>query len=452
MLHAIYRRMRILITDGNERAALAAARSLVHSGHEVHVVAAVRPSLAGASRGTRSHCAPHDPLRDPVAYAADVASLAQLEGIELLLPITDASAEALLEHRGMLPRGVALPFPDLAIYRAASDKAHILGLAWAAGFAVPETRVLAAPEDVDMLPDALFPAVVKPHRSVVDDGRARTKLAVTPVADGTACRRALASLPLTAYPVLVQRHVKGVGEGFFALRWNGRMVAMFAHRRLREKPPSGGVSVYRESIALDPQLAGAGARLLEALDWQGVAMVECKRDPGGRYVIMEVNGRFWGSLQLAIDAGVDFPALLARCVAGEPVPRCAGYRVGVRSRWLWGDVDHLYLRLTRSAERLQLEPGAPSRVCAVLDFLRVDFARDRSEVWRWRDPAPFLVESLQWCGLLGRGRRPSAPGVIDRPLRGRRPRSRGRQEASREGRVVAARPEDSPHREAGRPA
>ena len=274
------------------------------------------------------------------------------------------------------------------------------------------------------------------------------------VADAAACQHALASLPAAAYPVLLQRRVVGAGEGFFALRWNGRVVAMFAHRRLREKPPGGGVSVYRESLPLEPRLVEPGLRLLDALDWQGVAMIECRRDAAtGREVIMEVNGRFWGSLQLAIDAGVDFPALLARCASGETVPAVSDYRVGVRSRWFWGDVDHLYLRLTRSDERLQLEPGAPSRLRAVRDFLRVDLKHDRSEVWRWRDPGPFLVESLQWCGLLGRGRRrPLVPDGIDRPLRGGRPRPRGRQEASREGRVVAARPEDSPHREAGRPA
>jgi len=185
----------------------------------------------------------------------------------------------------------------------------------------------------------------------------------------------------------------GVGEGFFALRWSGRIVAMFAHRRLREKPPTGGVSVYRESIPLDEALVGPGRRLLEALDWQGVAMVECKREETtGRQVIMEVNGRFWGSLQLAIDAGVDFPSLLVRCAAGETVPETRQYDVGIRSRWFWGDVDHLYLRLR--------DPRAGSRLRALLDFFRVRPGRDRAEVWRWRDPAPFVVETLQWLRSL----------------------------------------------------
>jgi predicted ATP-grasp superfamily ATP-dependent carboligase len=201
--------------------------------------------------------------------------------------------------------------------------------------------------------------------------------------------------------VLLQRRVSGVGEGFFALRWGGRPVAMFAHRRLREKPPAGGVSVYRESIALDERLVGPGLRLLDALGWNGVAMIECKREQAtGRQIVMEVNARFWGSLQLAIDAGIDFPALLVRCAAGEAVPECHDYRVGVRSRWFWGDVDHLYLRLRRSRAALQLENGAGSRLQALLDFLRIYPRRDRCEVWRWSDPAPFAVETLQWLGLL----------------------------------------------------
>ncbi len=383
--------MRILITDGNERAALAAARSLVRAGHSVGVTADSRVSLAGVSRGVRPHPLTTDPLTRPADYAAELASITRQHGTTVLLPMTDASLEAVLEHRSALPAGVVLPFPDLAIYRAASDKGRLLTLAHDCGFGVPETRTIATPRDCDVtLPEDFFPAVVKPHRSVVTAAGIRRKLTVTPVANAVECRRALAALPAAAFPVLVQRRVSGLGEGFFALRWGGRTIAMFAHRRLREKPPSGGVSTYRESIPLDERLAGPGLRLLDALDWQGVAMIECKREPEtGRQVVMEINGRFWGSLQLAIDSGVDFPSLLVRCATGESVPEHRDYRVGVRSRWFWGDVDQLYLRLKAHGSRLR----------ALLDFFRVSPRRDRSEVWRWSDPAPFVVETLQWLGL-----------------------------------------------------
>ena len=386
--------MRILITDGNERVTLAAARSLVRAGHTVCVTAPTRLSLAGVSLHVRPRLLLTDPLMDPADYAADVGRIAREESTDVLLPMTDPSLEAVLEHPHALPTGITLPFPDLATYRAGSDKVGVLTLAQDCGFDAPETRIIATPEDRRAaVPDAaFFPAVVKPHRSVVAVGCSRSKLAVTHVPDAAACRRALAALPRAAFPVLLQRKVSGVGEGFFALRWGGRTVALFAHRRLREKPPSGGVSVYRESIPLEEQLVGPGLRLLDALGWQGVAMVECIREEStGRQVIMEVNGRFWGSLQLAIDAGIDFPSLLVRCAAGEAVPEHRHYRVGARSRWFWGDVDHLYLRLRDArAGRLQ----------ALFWFLR-GHPSDRSEIWRWRDPVPVVVETLQWLRLLG---------------------------------------------------
>ena len=383
--------MRILITDGNERVALAAARSLVRAGHTVCVTAPTRLSLAGASRGVQGLLHATDPFIHPASYAAELGEIMRQHGTEVLLPMTDASLEAVLENRDTLPHEVLLPFPNLETYRAGSDKARILTLAQGCGFGVPETRMVATPGDYDVdTPADFFPAVVKPHRSVVMEGGVRRKLLVTHVSNAVECRRVLAALPTAAFPVLLQRRVSGVGEGFFALRWGGRTVSMFAHRRLREKPPAGGVSVYRESIALDEGLMGPGLRLLEALGWNGVAMIECKREEAtGRQVIMEVNGRFWGSLQLAIDAGVDFPSLLVRCAAGETVPFSADYRVGVRSRWFWGDVDHLYLRLRNGSRR-----------GALRDFLRVHPRRNRSEVWRWRDPAPFVVETLQWLGIL----------------------------------------------------
>jgi predicted ATP-grasp superfamily ATP-dependent carboligase len=111
---------------------------------------------------------------------------------------------------------------------------------------------------------------------------------------------------------------------------------------------------------------------------------------------MEVNGRFWGSLQLAIDAGVDFPALLLAAAEGEPVTPVVEYRSGVRSRWWWGDVDHLIARLRRSRDVLALPPDAPSRWRAVRDFLTVHRGVDREEILRRDDPRPFIRETRQW--------------------------------------------------------
>ncbi len=116
----------------------------------------------------------------------------------------------------------------------------------------------------------------------------------------------------------------------------------------------------------------------------------------GTPYLMEINGRFWGSLQLAIDAGVDFPQLLVRCALGERVPPKSGYRVGTRGQWWWGEVDHVLARLRRTDAELALPPGSPTRASVVSDFLARWRPHERDAVFRLNDPMPFLTESARW--------------------------------------------------------
>jgi len=243
-----------------------------------------------------------------------------------------------------------------------------------------------------------FPIVIKPARSVGEAGGVRQKLAVRHAASLEELHQVLAGYSGAAFPLLLQERVVGPGIGVFLLLWDGVLRATFSHRRLREKPPAGGVSVYCESVALDEALVQRASRLLQSLGWQGIAMVEFKTDGRtGEPVLMEINGRFWGSLQLAIDAGVDFPRLLLECATGQPPSAPAPYRVGTRLRWWWGDVDQLLLRLRRTQKELHLPPDGAVGSAALRDFLRFRLS-DHAETFRWNDPRPFLFESRQWLG------------------------------------------------------
>jgi hypothetical protein len=191
----------------------------------------------------------------------------------------------------------------------------------------------------------------------------------------------------------VQEKVEGEGRGVFLLLWDGEVKAAFCHRRLREKPPWGGVSVLSESLPLDEELVGRSAALLRKLGWQGVAMVEYKLDArDARAKLMEVNGRFWGSLQLAIDAGMDFPLLLYRLATGEDVPAQRNYRAGVKSRWLLGDLDHLWIRLRHAQGPNGAPLGGGSRLRACLDFLKLAERGQRYDVMRAEDFGPAWFE------------------------------------------------------------
>ena len=126
-------------------------------------------------------------------------------------------------------------------------------------------------------------------------------------------------------------------------------------------------------------------------------MIEYKMDEAtGLPYLMEVNGRFWGSLQLAVDAGVDFPRLLVARALGEPARGPERYRPGLRLKWEWGEVDHVLARLRRSDAANSLPPGSPSRLRAVLQALLPWHPGDRLEVLRFTDPMPFLRETLAY--------------------------------------------------------
>ena len=128
-------------------------------------------------------------------------------------------------------------------------------------------------------------------------------------------------------------------------------------------------------------------------------MVEFKIDRDGIPFLMEINGRLWGSLQLAIDAGVDFPAMLVRLALGSEVEPRLSYSSDVRTRWEWGDVDHLVSRLRRTSRALSLPAGSPGRWRVLLDFLGTFASDARSEVFNWDDPRPFFRETVQWLKL-----------------------------------------------------
>jgi predicted ATP-grasp superfamily ATP-dependent carboligase len=386
-----------VITDGEHRSALALTRSLGRTGHRVIVCSPRQHSLAGASRYAADCVVVPDPLNDPTAFADAIAGVVRRFAAGVLIPVSEASLLAILPGRESLHPCV-VPFATAESFAGISDKSLVLAAATRHGIAVPRQHLLRSQADLArVIGDLQFPVVVKPARSVAAAGPRRVKSGAAHARDQAALEAVVGRIPSEAYPVLVQERVIGPGIGVFVLLWDGELLAAFAHRRIREKPPSGGVSVLSESIPLDPGLLARSDALLRDFDWQGVAMVEYKIDQKtGIPYLMEVNGRFWGSLQLAIDAGVDFPNLLVAAACGHPTPPVVDYKVGARLRWEWGDVDNLVVRLRRSRAALALPQGAPGRFKGILGFARAFGPGTRGEVLRGDDPRPFLRETLDW--------------------------------------------------------
>jgi predicted ATP-grasp superfamily ATP-dependent carboligase len=322
----------------------------------------------------------------------------------VMLPMTDITMQLVARmHQDLVPL-VRLPIPGEAQIELAQDKRRILLLAQQLGIACPETFMLHEGENLaNVARRVQYPVVVKPQFS-------RFLRNGTWVFGSVEYARDLEDLESKYHDLhaqipfpLVQERIEGEGRGVFLLVWDGQLKAAFCHRRLREKPPWGGASVYCESIALDEELVQKSFALLQAIGWQGPAMVEFKLDRrDGRAKLMEVNGRFWGSLQLAIDAGINFPLLLYRLANEGDVPAQFDYKLSVKSRWLLGDLDHLLIRLTHARELNGFSDSQASRLRACLDFLKFYERGLRYEVFRFEDPGPGWFECKSYIRELFR--------------------------------------------------
>ncbi len=391
----------VLVLDGEQRASLAVVRSLGRRGCEVHVGSNTRHSIAGGSRFAASEALLPDPMAGTEAYCTAVARLLEAHRTHVVIPVTEGSTLALLERPDLLD-GACIPTSDLPRFRRASDKGVVLALARELGIAVPaqwSTSGLAG--ETPGIPADQFPLVIKPARSVSGEAGRRRKVGVRYAHTPEQLQEALHDLGPGAGPFLLQARVEGPGLGIFLLRWGGEVIASFAHRRIREKPPSGGVSVCCESVPAPAHLLGQSRALLEALDWRGVAMIEYKHDTRtGHDYLMEINPRFWGSLQLAIDAGVDFPWYLLQSALGHRTATVDRWRTGIRSRWCWGEIDHLIARLRRSPAELDLPSDDPGMLRTAASILLPWRPRQKSDVFRLSDPLPGLRESLAWVRAL----------------------------------------------------
>jgi predicted ATP-grasp superfamily ATP-dependent carboligase len=244
--------------------------------------------------------------------------------------------------------------------------------------------------------------VVKPGNSKIRTWTGWVDGKVHYATDENALRKILANDIFMKYPFLIQKRIHGPGIGIFLLMKDGEVIAKFAHRRIREKPPSGGVSVLSESTEPPEDAMESAVRILEKIRWTGVAMVEFKVDIEENISkLLEVNARFWGSLQLSVSSGVDFPYMLFRIAQGERIMNSGGYKVGLRSRWELGDLDHLLIRLLKNPSTANLPSNPPERLMVLKEFL-FDFFRPsiRNEVLQLHDIKPFFHEMktyVQYC-------------------------------------------------------
>ncbi|SPD75477.1 conserved hypothetical protein [uncultured Desulfobacterium sp.] len=362
------------ITDGHWRKTLAAVRGLGRNGIPVTVGESTRLNASAFSRYCKRSLVYPSPFFRPHEFIDFIFRELTRNSYTMLLPMEDETLGLLSMHHEELSHMCYFPAVTHDKLLMAQRKDKVLQLAENLGIPIPKTWYVTDLSQLNQIAAALpYPVVIKPRTGAGAVGISY------PETQEELKSRYILTHKRFPFPI-IQERIPQQGEGYgasFLIDEGGRVKASFVHKRLREYPITGGASTLRESVRR-VDIRDMSMTLLKALDWFGVAMVEFKVDPrDGIPKLMEINPRFWGSLALAIESGVNFPYLLYRMARGEDFKPVETYQIGMRCRWfLPGDMLHFIY----NPDRRNLLPG-------FFNFLDPTTAHD---IFSARDPMPVL--------------------------------------------------------------
>jgi predicted ATP-grasp superfamily ATP-dependent carboligase len=384
----------LLVTDAGRGSAIAFIRSLGRKGWRVIAADSDPRSPGFRSRYAWDRLLYPAPETAPREFVQTVLQTVREKSVDLIVPVTDAAIFPLSEARSQFEGLCELAMSDATALEVVTNKLKTLELAERLGVPTPySVLVHTAQEAVERWQGQGWPVVLKPRASRLYRERAAVEaFTVTYAGDSAELARQMQRFEGRC-PVLLQEYYSGEGHGVELLMHQGRPLAAFQHKRLREVPLNGGASAFRESVPLDAKMYDDSVRLLEALNWTGLAMVEFKVGEAGPK-LMEINGRVWGSLPLAVRSGVDFPAGLAELYLYGPPKNGAApsarYAVGVRARNL--ELDMVWIASVLRGKRRYSFLQMPSRwqgLGVLLDLLNPAYKFD---ILSLEDLRPGLAE------------------------------------------------------------
>lgn len=319
--------IKIFITDAGYKHTLGAVRSLGKKGYYIIAGSQHKHSVSFFSKYCKESIIYPNP-REEQKFVDFLIGYLKENKVDVLLPIGYLTTVAISKHKHTLSKYTHVPVVDYQYMRIASDKSQTMELARALNIPTPIEY-----QSIDEIQS--FPVVAK---GIYESGQIQYINSPDELDN------------ISQTNLIFQEYIPGEGVGFYALFNNGEVRAFFMHKRLREYPITGGASTAAVSI-YDEDLKDLGLKLLKALNWHGVAMVEFKKDyRDGSFRLMEINPKFWGSLDLSIASGVDFPYLTVIMALKGDIDPVFNYKQDQKYMWPFPDdtfamlANHCYIK------------------------------------------------------------------------------------------------------------
>ena len=329
----------ILVFDADQKHSLGIVRCLGKLGYTIYVLSNKKNSLSSWSK----YCSKELVVKNDLNYKKNLIKVINKEKIDILMPVGTNSfvtCNNLRKEINEETKALVL-LPPKESFAIAMSKEKTLNFADEHGITIPITIYPNENSNIKRLANKIGNELVikakkelginvvdytdiknieKKYQKIVDKFRFSDE-----------------ELPI------IQNYIGGEGRGYFGFYINGECKQSYQHVRLREYPPTGGMSSCCE-ISYNDEIEHFSKILLKELNWTGVAMVEYKMDYKGNAYLMEINPKFWGSHDLAIYSGINFPELIVNYLS-EGIVNVRKEVYKKRFHWpLHGDLQHALMK------------------------------------------------------------------------------------------------------------
>jgi predicted ATP-grasp superfamily ATP-dependent carboligase len=385
--------MKVIVTDASQRTALYVIRSLGIRGIDVTAVekeVGKWANLGFSSKYVGKRVILPSVHDEPDLYLEGLLKICS--GHDVLFPISMFSLKLVSRHIDEFRKILHVPIVNYEKLIKANNTETLINIANNAGIPTPNTYFIKEINQVkEIAEDLNYPVFIKVKEELELDPAKRNLMVASPK---ELLEKYVELHRFQPFP-LIQEYIKGEGQGYFAI-FNSRSEpkVIFGHRRIREYPIYGGPSTFCESH-YNSTVMEYGERLLRALNWYGLAMVEFKVDERDQLPkLMETNPRVWGSMPLAIASGVDFPYLLFKLAIDGDVQELRSFKEGVKVRFLINDIRAALSYLAKGKRK----------IAYLRKFIKDLVDMNVSEgILSFSDPKPGLVNIIKAIRRLSQG-------------------------------------------------
>jgi predicted ATP-grasp superfamily ATP-dependent carboligase len=375
--------VKIFITDGRSLATLAIARSLGEKGFEVHCGEEFKHNLTFFSRYVKKRIVYSSPEKQPDQFINEMLKLVKKEKYDMIIPVRDETTLLLSKYKDVIMEYTNLYLASYEIIKKLMDKGETVKIATNCGVPVPKTYFPEEMSIKEIKKYVEYPVLIRPR--------------ISSGARGISYVNSPEKLDEAYYKVkkeydrpMIQEYISHNG-GHYSIGAlfdeKSKPLAIHIYKEIKQYPISGGPAVNAISVEKEKWVDDM-LRILKEVGWKGPAHMDVLYDISSNTPrLLEINPRFWMTLNLSIKSGVDFPYILYMLAISETVEPIESYKVGLKYRWVLPN-EILWLMQT------------PNKIKGFREFINFWEKDTCYGVLSLGDPMPIIGTTLQGFNFL----------------------------------------------------